>query len=106
MAKLLPCPFCGEEAQILQHHFPTSVAFTVECKKCKSNAENVGIWNNRVSGPTLNMTDIKPCPFCGQTPTLCHFDTLICCDNAKCFIYQKPATYQQWNNRGLSPSAY
>lgn len=58
--QLMPCPFCGERAYIVQHAFFTGdVTYGVVCDFCKGQGyqffptmgEAVDAWNNRIPVP-------------------------------------------------------
>lgn len=44
--KLLPCPFCGGEAELYQHYpyMQRRVVSAVHCKKCRANS---GTWGRK-----------------------------------------------------------
>lgn len=44
--KLLPCPFCGGEAELYQHYpyMKRRVVSAVHCKKCRANS---GTWGRK-----------------------------------------------------------
>lgn len=78
MIILLPCPFCGEEAQLTDGGF-SGKCFLVRCASgkirdtcpassgtvCETKEEAITIWNNRISTEKFTHLSERICKNCG-----------------------------------------
>ena len=45
--------------------------------------------------------ELKPCPFCGETPQLFDIGKLVCCESLTCSGNQFPMLIRQWETRPI-----
>ena len=67
---ILPCPFCGGEAEAVHEINGT---YTVECIKCGAMTDSIEAWNTRTEWVTCKCGEdierfgrIQVCPSCGR----------------------------------------
>lgn len=62
---LKPCPFCGGEADVIEHIFEIDSTYGLQCKKCKaktyqfyeSEEKAIESWNRRTGEDEQHETD-------------------------------------------------
>jgi Lar family restriction alleviation protein len=86
MDKLLPCPFCGGEAKLVQRKFkygfyPSGGTYYVHCKSClittqprRKSEDVIAVWNRRVDARQLALKT-RICPMCEDCPDGCPVET-------------------------------
>lgn len=106
-----PCPVCGGNARIARK--PESWGHSwenwraVECMACgftaqgsrESDADAIGIWNRRASGP--RNPALRHCPLCGGVPLFWPVEegSYIKCDRCGATLEDEKATEQELADR-------
>ncbi len=107
--KLKPCPFCGDDASLVD--LDCSEA-QISCSSCGARTRRaykptsykiVDNWNNRSLNNAV-YDDLKACPFCGNIGKIVNYnDTFIVqCSHCSCgtdFFPTPDEAKAAWNNR-------
>ena len=113
--KLKPCPFCGEEPQLIDagtyyfvHCFNELCEISPFTQEHDTPEDAINEWNSRPEKITMN-GELKSCPMCGSAAELIKFFngsySVDCSNSYKCLTIEKEnySTKQEaidaWNTR-------